>query len=112
MARFDLTPGSDPGFDAPWQAQVFSMVEARKEAGSLKSADWMGRLGRMLSERQIQPEDYWPCYLLAFEEMLEDEQLATRAEIEEMTRAWHEAAEATPHGKVIYLSNRPPAFDG
>ena len=72
---------------------------------------FFARLGRMLSERQLEPQDYWPCYLLAFEELLEDEKLATRAEIEDMTRAWHEAAEATPHGKVIYLSNRRRKID-
>jgi nitrile hydratase accessory protein len=99
----------DRGFDAPWQAQAFAMVEALKASGRLSGADWAERLGAELAAGQINPEDYWTCYLHAFEAMLAETGFAPPQQVEDLTQAWHRAARATPHGKPITLDADPGA---
>lgn len=98
---------TDDGFEEPWQAQVFAMVEAMKAAGSLDGAAWAERLGAELAAHQTGPQDYWPCYLRAFETMLEEVGQASRGEVETLTQSWHRAARATPHGTPITLDADP-----
>lgn len=100
-------PPTDAGFAEPWQAQVFAMVEAMKAAGTLDGAAWAQRLGAELAAHQHGPEDYWPCYLRAFETMLEEIGQAKAGEVEALTRSWHRAARATPHGTPITLEADP-----
>ncbi len=99
---------SDPErpFEAPWQAQVFAMTVALNRAGLFAWPEWAEVLG---SELKRDGDDYYACWLRAFETLLARYDIAARPEIEALSAAWQRAAHATPHGKPIRLEKDPAA---
>lgn len=101
-----LNPPEDRVFEAPWQAEAFAIVVALNEGGLFEWSEWAELLG---AEIAAKPEPYYDAWLRALEAMLRLKAVATDAEIDALTAAWHRAAEATPHGKPILLENDPLA---
>ncbi len=97
---------SDPErpFDAPWQAQVFAMTVALNHAGVFDWPEWTQILG---AELKRDGDDYYACWLRAFETLLDRHDIVASPEIQALSEAWQRAAHATPHGKPILLENDP-----
>jgi nitrile hydratase accessory protein len=96
-------PPDDPVFDAPWQAEAFAIVVALHQRGLFSWPEWAETLGAEIKSG----DPYYDCWLRALETMLRAKSVATEAEIDQLTEAWHRAAHATPHGKPILLENDP-----
>ncbi len=91
-------------FEAPWQAQIFALTVALNEAGAFSWSEWSEIFGPRVQAADA--DDYWRIWSEALVALLAARGLAGAAEVREMTRAWQDAARATPHGTPITL---PPA---
>ena len=96
-------PSSEPVFAAPWQAQVFAMTVSLHERGLFTWEEWARALGRHVSDGRPDGSDYYERWADALAEMLRTHGIATEQDIQQGTRAWHEAAGRTPHGMPIEL---------
>ncbi len=97
----------EPVFAEPWQAQIFAMTLALNERGVFDWAEWTERIGAALEGAAADGSDYYERWLIAVEALLVEKNIATLPEVDDLTAAWHRAAEATPHGKPILLENDP-----
>lgn len=102
-------PGAEPGpFAEPWEAQVFALVVALREAGLFTLAEWSEALGTEIRP-DGQPEavaDY-RHWLKALETLLAARGVADSRAIDARSAAFLRAAAATPHGAPIRLANDP-----
>lgn len=104
-----LSPEGAPVFDEPWQANAFAMAVHLNERGVFSWSEW----AEVLSDELHRPEgrsdgsDYFDCWVRALARIVSELSIASPAEIDGLTRAWQRAAEATPHGEPIALSNDP-----
>ena len=96
--------GDEEVFAAPWQAQVFAMTVLLHERGVFSWPEWAQVLGRHVAEGRADGSDYYERWANALTEVLHTRGLATEDEVEQGTRAWHDAAACTPHGRPIELS--------
>jgi nitrile hydratase accessory protein len=97
-----------PPFAAPWEAQVFALVVCLQERGLFAWSEWAETLGAVIRPNGG-PEataDYGH-WLQALERILAGRGIAGRTAIEARQAAFQRAAEATPHGQPILLSNDP-----
>ncbi|WP_363318385.1 nitrile hydratase accessory protein [Bosea sp. (in: a-proteobacteria)] len=99
-----MNPPEATVFAEPWEAEAFAMVVALNQQGLFDWTEWGEALGAEIAAR---PEPYYEAWLRALEVLLQTKNVATGAEIEALTAAWHRAAEATPHGVAIVLENDP-----
>lgn len=53
----------DRGFDAPWQARAFAVMEALVDEGHLDRAEWRERLAAEIAGG----DGYWECFVRALE---------------------------------------------
>ena len=90
-------------FAAPWQAQVFAMTVALHDKGIFTWPEWAQTLGRHVSTGVPDGSDYYERWADALQELLRAKGIATEEDLEQRTRAWHEAAARTPHGTPIEL---------
>lgn len=98
-------PGVDePVFEAPWQAEAFALVVALHARGLFTWSEWGGALAEEIA---ADGEHYYEAWLRALERLLRQRDVASEAEVDWLTAAWHRAAHATPHGKPILLENDP-----
>ena len=102
-------PRSEPDrpFDAPWQAQAFAMVVTLHDTGLFTRPEWTAALSQALQAGEPGGADYYQCWLVALETLIDRKLGTTDAERTALARAWHRAAEATPHGHPILLENDP-----
>ncbi len=110
MSRPELPPGTDdPVFPEAWQAEAFALTIALHERGVFTWPEWSATLAAELKRPGAATDgsDYYDHWLRALEHLLADKQVAPAVDVENLTAAWHRAAEATPHGKPILLSNDP-----
>lgn len=99
----------EPTFAEPWQAQVFALTVKLNERGLFSWSEWSESLGLALIGAAEDGSDYYERWLVALSELLVRKNVATLANIGDLTAAWHRAAEATPHGRPILLENDPLA---
>lgn len=99
--------GDEQVFAAPWQAQVFAMTVALHERGLFTWPEWARVLGRHVGAGSPDGSDYYERWADALQELLAERGIATEADVERGTQAWHDAAARTPHGQPITL--RSPA---
>lgn len=96
-----------PPFDEPWQAQVFALTVAVQEAGHFTWAEWTDTMAEVVTAEQDpqKPDqaEYYRCWMIAFETLLERKGVADATTIAQVTQAWHDAALNTPHGQPISL---------
>lgn len=96
-----------PIFPAPWAARAFGLAVSLNERGVFSWTEWSETFGatvsRMADENPADPEAYWRAWLAALEELLMRKQVANPGDLLELTDAWREAAERTPHGQPIKL---------
>ncbi len=111
-----ISPVSDSGFPeleglsfrAPWEAQIFALICALREAGKLPPAEWSAALGEeiQLAQKRGDPDlgdTYHAHCLAALEKWLLRADLATRDELAQRIADWREAYLRTPHGHPVEL---------
>lgn len=101
-----------PVFREAWEAQAFAMTIALYERGVFTWPEWAAALATEIRAAQAAGDpDLGPTYyhhwLKALERLVVEKGVASAALIDETTRAWEEAARATPHGRPIVLQDRP-----
>ena len=110
----DLPQDADgPVFREPWEAQAFAMTLALHERGLFSWPEWAATLGEEIKRAQAAGdpdtgETYYRHWLNALERIVAARGLADTAMLARYRRAWHHAADRTPHGTPIEL--RPDDF--
>jgi len=102
-----MTPPDAPPFGEPWQAQVFAMTVALSERGLFSWSEWTRTLGAELARRPeaVGEDGYFLAWLAALESLIVDRGVAGPGDLAALARAWLAAAEATPHGRPIVLTD-------
>lgn len=104
-----------PVFSAPWQVQAFALQSALRDRGLIGAEEWAQALGAAIRRAQAggDPDDgstYWRHWLDALESLLIAKGLATAEQVHALEHAWEAAAERTPHGQPIVLSEAERAL--
>jgi len=96
-------------FAEPWQAQAFALVENLRERGVFTANERTDALSRALAAQDPAAGggDYYDCWLVALERLLDERKLVASSDVTVTTAAWQRAAHATPHGQPIVLENDP-----
>lgn len=93
-------------FTAPWQAQVFALVDTLRNAGVLEAGEWSAALGARLATLPHDGPDadaIWGCWVAALEDVLIGRGIAGALQLTSLRQSWAIAAEKTPHGDAIAL---------
>ena len=109
--RFLQQPSDSGGpvFNAPWEAQAFSLVLALHEQGLFTWEEWTSQLSGAIREAQMSGDvdlgsTYYRHWLQALEKLVTLKGLSDFQEIEERTAKWRWTYLNTPHGKPIELN--------
>ena len=112
MSLHDALRGPEqPPFAEPWQAQIFALTVSLNEGGVFTWSEWAETLAVALQGGVADGSDYYERWPAALEALLVSKNIAAAIQIEDMTAAWHLAAEATPHGRPILLGNDPEGHE-
>lgn len=100
-----------PVFREPWEAHAFALAVTLHEKGLFTWPEWAEALAAEIRAAQAAGdpdtgETYYRHWLNALERLMVEKGLASPAAIDDITEAWHAAAEATPHGQPIVLPGR------
>jgi nitrile hydratase accessory protein len=90
-----------PAFEQPWEASAFALAVQLHRAGAFEWPELAAELGARIAARP--DAAYYEHWLAAVKSLVVAHGIATADELDATTQAWHEAAEATPHGKPILL---------
>lgn len=103
------SPEGAPVFAEPWQAQAFAMTVHLHARAVFSWAEWAESLSDELHrpERAADGSGYFDAWVAALAGLLERKGLADRDTVEALRESWQRAAEATPQGAPIELSNDP-----
>lgn len=108
-----LPPGASTAghFAEPWQAHAFALVLMLHERGVFSWPQWADTLsGRIRAARLRGDADdgssYYRHWLDALEERTIAHGIATADQLHALEHAWADAAQRTPHGQPIELSDR------
>lgn len=86
------------------------MTLALHQRGLFTWPEWAECLGAAIAASDeaepTDPEDYWRCWLTALETMIVRCGLAAGNDLAQLQTAWRAAAEATPHGEPVTLSDQ------
>jgi nitrile hydratase accessory protein len=98
-----------PVFREPWEAQAFAMTLALHERGLFTWPEWAATLGEEIKRAQAggdpdTGETYYRHWLNALERIVAVKGLADMQMLARYRRAWHHAADRTPHGTPIELA--------
>lgn len=83
------------------------MVVALHDAGVFTWPEWTAALSDALRAGEADGADYYRCWLVALEALIDRKLGTTGAERAALACAWARAAAATPHGVPIRLDNDP-----
>ncbi|MCY6379984.1 nitrile hydratase accessory protein [Hoeflea prorocentri] len=100
----------DPSpFTEPWQAQAFAMAVELNQRGLFTWAEWADTLSLELKRPGVAQDgsDYYTCWMRALEKLITAKSVAGKDQIDDLSKAWARAANATPHGQPILLENDP-----
>jgi nitrile hydratase accessory protein len=98
-----------PVFGAPWEAQAFALTLALHGRGVFTWPEWAATLSGEIKRAQAAGdpdtgETYYRHWLNALERIVAAKGLADTAMLARYRRAWHHAADRTPHGTPIELT--------
>ncbi len=106
-----MSPPEAPAFAEPWQAQAVAMKTLLQDQGLIGAAEWSQALAAELRAAEAagdhHGETYYDSWLAALEHLIDAKALASQSQLHALAAAWARAAEATPHGRPIELSNDP-----
>jgi nitrile hydratase accessory protein len=94
-------------FDAPWQAQIFSLVVSLQEKGVIGLTEWTATVSEELKETCAGNDAYYEAWTRALERLLIEKGLAAPLQLTQLRMAWRVAAEKTPHGQAIVAPRMP-----
>ncbi len=108
----EIAGNEAPGFEEPWQAQIYAMSQVLVETGQIAPRAWADALGAAIRERLSAgapdtPETYFQAVADALEAVL----ALSRADVTGLTEAWRSAYQATPHGEPVALGRTAAAAD-
>jgi nitrile hydratase accessory protein len=100
---------SGPVFRAPWEAQAFALALALHERGAFTWTEWAAALTEAIRRAQAGGDPdvgdtYYQHWLDALEQLVIAKGLADPERLHALEHAWEAAAERTPHGLPIELS--------
>jgi nitrile hydratase accessory protein len=98
-----------PVFREPWEAQAFAMALALNARGVFTWSEWAQTLGAEIKRAQAAGdpdtgETYYRHWLKALEQIVAAKGIATDETLRRYQAAWDRAADRTPHGQPIELS--------
>lgn len=96
-----------PGFNEPWQAEAYALVQVLIETGRISPQEWASAFGIALRQAAVDEPDssetYYTSLAKALERVLVAEGTLQEAEIGQRTDDWRAAYNRTPHGKPVRL---------
>jgi nitrile hydratase accessory protein len=97
-------PADDDGpvFAEPWQARAFALTVAMHQRGLFDWTEWAGALAAAIAANPDEP--YYHQWLVALEGMVAAKRIADPEALTRTQQAWQRAAERTPHGQAILLT--------
>jgi nitrile hydratase accessory protein len=103
------SPEGAPVFAEPWQALAFAMTVHLHARDVFSWTEWAESLSAEVHRpgRAADGSDYFDAWVAALAGLLERKGLADRETVEALRESWQRAAEVTPHGQSIELSNDP-----
>jgi nitrile hydratase accessory protein len=98
-----------PVFRAPWEAQAFAMALALHDRGLFTWTEWAGALADEIKRAQAHGdpdtgETYYRHWLATLEHLVAAKGVATSETLHRYRDAWDHAADRTPHGQPIELT--------
>ena len=98
-----------PVFNAPWEAHAFAMTLSLHERDVFTWPEWAAALSLEIQAAQAAGDadlgdTYYRHWLNALEALVAAKKLSTVDELRRYQSAWDHAAERTPHGRPIELS--------
>jgi nitrile hydratase accessory protein len=98
-----------PVFAAPWQAQAFAMALTLHGQGLFTWSEWAAILGDEIRRAQAagdpdRGDTYYRHWLATLERMVAEKGVTTTDTLVSTRDAWDRAADRTPHGKPIVLT--------
>lgn len=101
--------GDGPVFAAPWQAQAFAMALTLHGKGLFAWSEWAAMLADEIRRAQAAGDPdlgdtYYHHWLATLERMIAEKGVTTRETLLRTRDAWDHAADRTPHGKPIVLT--------
>jgi nitrile hydratase accessory protein len=98
-----------PVFGEPWQAQAFAMAVSLQERGLFTWSEWAQILGAEIKRAQAAGdpdtgETYYRHWLAALERVVAEKGASDPRALARHQDAWRRAAERTPHGQPIELT--------
>jgi len=100
-AGLPLEHAERPTFTEPWQATAFALAVQLHAGGAFAWPELAAELGTRIANDP--GGEYYEQWLAAVEALVVRHGIATGAEIDDTTEAWHAAAAQTPHGRPILL---------
>jgi nitrile hydratase accessory protein len=99
---------SGPVFREPWEAQAFAMTLALHERGLFTWPEWAEALAAEIRAAQAAGDadlgdTYYRHWLTALEKIVAAKSASSLEELTHYRRAWHRAADRTPHGQPIEI---------
>lgn len=99
-----------PVFAAPWQAQAFAMALTLHGKGLFTWSEWAAMLGEEIRRAQAAGDPdfgdtYYHHWLATLERMIAEKGVTTADILHRTREAWDHAADRTPHGKPIVLTD-------
>lgn len=106
--------GDSPVFQAPWEAEAFAMVLALHQGGLFTWPEWANALSSAIIKAQQDGDPdlgdtYYQHWLTALEQMVLIKGVGEPDQLLRLASAWRQAAESTPHGQPIELSEAESA---
>lgn len=95
----------DGVFAEPWQATAFALTVALHQQGLFSWPEWAATLSRHIAAEADDGRRYYAFWLAALEEMVERLKLGSADDLAALQQAWQAAAERTPHGQPIELTD-------
>ena len=99
-----------PVFREPWEAQAFVMALTLHERGVFTWGEWAEALGAEIKRAQAAGdphtgETYYRHWLATLERLVAAKGVASAETLDRYRIAWDHAADRTPHGAPIVLSD-------
>ena len=100
-----------PVFAEPWQAHAFAMTLALHQRGLFSWVEWAQALSAQIASAQAGGDadlgdTYYRHWLAALEALVAAKGASSLSELQNYQCAWDHAADRTPHGKPIELTER------
>ena len=96
----------EPVFHEPWEARAFALALALHAGGLFTWKEWAAALAREIAAGEGSGEAYYRHWLATLEKMVSAKGAATEAALARYREAWDHAADRTPHGKPVELTER------